>query len=441
MLKRLNILNFFEPNRTLDPALRTLFFHLYWDVAWFGLLAGSSMAFITVYATRIGASSLQIGLITAGPAIINLLFTLPAGRWLQGRPIGHAVVNTIILHRLPYLLWIILPALLPQSMQIWAYIGLIALMTIPGTAVAVGFNALFAAAVPVEWRAHVVGIRNAVLAVTTVVIGLICGVILNTLPSPLGYQIVFALGLIGAAMSTVHIWYLRHVSAESHEESVQVQEYIGDQARPGTMRLGSGTVRMSIALRVFTLSKNMLRSEVLRGSYGQVIAALFFFHFTQFLPVALFPLRWIQNLHFSDFEISVATATFQLAVLLGSLQFSRVTQKLGYQRSIVVGIVLLSVYPLINAFMANLALFMIASLIGGAGWSLLGGSIANFVLDKTPADDRPAYLAWYNLALNAGILAGSMVGPLLADQLGLTMALVLSAVLRLSSAYAVWKVR
>jgi len=45
---------------------RANFGHLYGDIFWFGILAGSAMAFLNIYAVRLGASALQIGLLTPG---------------------------------------------------------------------------------------------------------------------------------------------------------------------------------------------------------------------------------------------------------------------------------------------------------------------------------------------------------------------------------------
>jgi hypothetical protein len=41
-----------EPNPNLKWNLR----QLYWDVFWFGILAGSTLAFQAVYSARLGAS-------------------------------------------------------------------------------------------------------------------------------------------------------------------------------------------------------------------------------------------------------------------------------------------------------------------------------------------------------------------------------------------------
>jgi MFS family permease len=88
----------------------------------------------------------------------------------------------------------------PQA-QVWAIIFVTFLMNIPGTVVVVGFNALFGDMVPGEWRGHVVGIRNAALAVATTVLTMVSGQILDRVVFPVGYQIVFAIGFIGALIS------------------------------------------------------------------------------------------------------------------------------------------------------------------------------------------------------------------------------------------------
>jgi predicted MFS family arabinose efflux permease len=76
-------------------------------------------------------------------------------------------------------------------------------------------------------------------------------------------------------------------------------------------------------------------------------------------------------------------------------------------------------------------LFYIASIIGGAVWGIASGGLVNRLMERVPDDDRPAHMALHNLALSLGILIGSVLGPALAEWLGLRNALYLSALLRL----------
>jgi MFS family permease len=438
MATQIQLRSIFRPKRTVPADLRRIFFHLYWDMIWFGILSGSSISFLSVYAARLEASAYQIGLLTAGPAVIGLLFTLPAGRWLQGRTVGGPVFWSAALARLGYLFFALLPLLLVPEQQVIALVALVLLMTIPGTILAIGFNALYASAVPLEWRGHVVGIRNALLALIYVITSLVCGWLLNTLPFETGYVIIFTMGFVGAAMSTVHLWFLRHISGETPPGPPQIREVIGDLARPGDIRILGITLRTNIGLRAFTRGANLLRLEVLRGSYGRLIVAFLIFHVALYIPIPLFPLYWVDRLGFSDGDISLGTAAFHAAVLLGSLGIGKITDTWGNHRVTAIGALLLSLYPLLTGFMTGLWMYIGVSLIGGFAWSLVGAAIGNYLLENVPATDRPAYLAWYNLALNLAVLAGSLLGPLLAQQFGLVEALIIGFVARALGGLAIW---
>ncbi|MBP8950242.1 MAG: hypothetical protein KBG73_15470, partial [Candidatus Promineofilum sp.] len=76
--------------RPVPVEYRANFNNLILDIAWFGVLNGSAIAFVAVYATRLGANAFQLSLLNATPAVVNLLFALPAGRWLQSQPLSRA---------------------------------------------------------------------------------------------------------------------------------------------------------------------------------------------------------------------------------------------------------------------------------------------------------------------------------------------------------------
>ena len=169
-----------------------------------------------------------------------------------------------------------------------------------------------------------------------------------------------------------------------------------------------------------------------------MILALFSLHLAQFMPLALFPLRWVDALNFDDMEIAIGTAVFHACVLVSSLQLDRLTRRYGNHLMTAVGIALLSTYPLLTAFMPNLFFYAVTSAIGGLAWGLVGGALPNYLLEKVPADDRPAYWAWYNLALNAAVFLGALLGPVLAQWFNLQAALVLAFVFRFGSAVFIW---
>ncbi len=429
----------FSSARLVPAEHRSNFAQLYLDIAWFGILSGSAMAFVAVYAARQGANAFQLGLLSGGPAIVNLFFALPAGRWLEKRSIGRAVFWVAVLHRIFYLFWVPLPVLLSPSVQIWTLIGLTLLMSIPGVALAIGFNALFADAVPPEWRGHVVGTRNSLLAITFIVSSLLSGYILTHFSFPVGYQIVFGIGFLGAAMSSFHLWFVR--PAPNVETRPRVGRSLGDMARPGMIRIIGDGLRFSAGLRFLTRGRgpSLVRTEILRSPFGKTMAVLFALHLAQYLPVSLFPLYMVNRLHLSDQVIGLGTALFYTTVFIGSTQLARLTQQMGNRHMLATGAALMALYPGLMALSRGMGFFLILSLIGGFGWALAGGALTNYILDKVPQDDRPAHLAWYNLVLNAAILMGSLAGPVLGTWLQLSAALALCATLRLLAAACIWR--
>jgi MFS family permease len=424
--------------RFVPAEYRSNFKHLYFDIAWFGVLNGSTLSFVAVYMARIGATGFHIGLFNASPAVITLLFALPAGYWLKNKSLDRSVFWSAALFRSFYLAWILFPILLTPETQIWAFVGFTLIMSIPGTMLAISFNALFADAVPAEYRAHVAGVRNALLAVSFILTSLLCGFLLVRLPFPLGYQVVFGIGFLGAVLSTVHLWFI-HL-APGHHPRPRPGQSLGDQANPGMTRSLGDTIRTSVGLRYLTRRRQLKLPHlgILRGSYGKILFVLFLFHLSLLLPGPIYPLYWVNKLRLSDQVISLGNALFFVSVLIVSPQLSRLTMRADHRRILVLGGVVLSAYPTIMGLTRDVNMFLIDSVIGGVGWALAGGAVNNYLLEHIPVDDRPAYLSWYTLALNVATLISSLTGPIIAQALGLAQALLLVGGVRLFSSIVIW---
>jgi MFS family permease len=422
-----------DEREQVAPEIQTAnFFHLYRDVAWYGLAFGSTLSFLAVFATRLGAAGWQIGLLSAGPALVNALVTLPAGRWLENQALGRAVVRTALWQRLGFFLMIPLPLLMPDSLKVWALLGLSLLMAVPGTALAIGFNALLATTVPPQARGRVVGWRNALLAGTIMAAFLLSGWILDRLPFEWGYATVFALGALGAGMSTYHLSRIQvPPTPEFKNRPLRDRAQIGRGIGLG----GDAPQRLDITLRLW-LNWRPARGTWLAGISSQfrwVIVAFFFFHFTQMLPAALFPIFWVREVHLTDGQIGWINALFYVTMLAVSPLLEPLTRRLGSYRLAVVGSILLASYPLITALSYELAQLLVVSVVGGTVWAILSGALVNRLLEVTPENKRPSHLALYNLALNVATLSGTMLGPLLADVTDLRTALFIIAALRVGS--------
>ena len=285
-------------------------------------------------------------------------------------------------------------------------------MAIPLAPLGVGFNALFAEAVPSEYRAHVAGTRNMVLSVAFMASSFACGLILNAVQFPTGYQIVFAIGFIGAAMSSLHLYFIRPLKK--------------DRA-PIPVNNESGSPKPT----------DRLRLDILKGPFGKVLVVMLFFHLSHYIASPIYPLYNVNVLHLNDDHIGNGTALFYLTVLIGSMLLDRAVRRLGHQRVTGWGMIGMASYPILLALSSTVWHFYIVSLVGGFTYGLAGGAYANYLLERIPEHDRPAYLAWYNIALNAAVLTSSFLGPLIANSTGLVIALMIFGVMRVMAGVTV----
>jgi MFS family permease len=405
----------------IPDQYRSNFLHLYMDIAWFGVLSGSAINFLNIYATRIGATGFQIGLIGAMSAVVNLFLAIPTGRWLQTQSTSKAIFWSSVFYRIGFIPFILLPSLLGEQAQVWAIIVITFLMAIPLTPLGVGFNALFAEAVPVEYRAHVAATRNIMLAITFMATSLISGYILEQTAFPLGYQIIFGIGALGAAMSSVHLYFIRPLQADS--TSLQAKPTLD----PVFMRPYARTLSTT------------LRLDIWRTHFRNVLVALFAFHLTQYLAIPIFPLYNVRVLKLGDDHLGIGTAIFYLAVLLASMRFRDIAHRIGNKKLTGWSVAAMSIYPLLLAYSSQVWHFYAISLIGGLTFAMLSGSYPNYMLEHIPAHDRPSHLAWYTIILNAAVLIGSLAGPALSDIIGLSGALLCFAALRVLAGFVILK--
>ena len=410
--------------------------HLYLDIFWWGILGGTLVSFVGIYLARLGATSFQLSILSAGPAVVNLFISLPAGKWLENRSLTRAAFIASVLHRGGYVLILLVMLVLASELQISLILWVTVAMSIPGTALMIAFNAMFAEIVPPNRRGLVVGRRNALLAVSMTTSALISGQLLEQIVFPLNYQIVFFIGILGGALSCYELGRLREIPGR--EPPKRVGKPILDRARPGAAITPFGR-RYIPGMRFLTRGTELFRFDLLRGEFGIFLGAMFFFYVTQNLVVPLFPTYSVDKMGLSDWVISIGTAVFQMSVFFASIRLGRVSDRLGHHRLMVISVLGYAAFPLFIGLQPTVSAYMLGCVVGGVGWGFLGGAMANRLMERVPEDDRPSHMALFNLILNFGVLIGSLLGPVVGDWTGLQTAMVIGGIVRILSAGVLWR--
>jgi MFS family permease len=410
--------------------------HLYLDILYWGILGGSFISFLGIYLARIGASSFQISLLSAGPALVNLLISLPAGKWLENRSYIKAAFITSILHRTGYVLILLGMLFFVEQIHTPIIISITVIMSIPGAVLMIAFNAMFAEIIPPERRGLVVGRRNALLAVSMTSGALISGQLLERISFPQNYQIVFGIGILGGILSCYEIGKIRWEAGR--KTPAGNSRPILDPGRPGWVGLPFAR-RHIPGMRFLTRGVELLNFENVRKDFKIFLGAMFFYYITQNLVVPLFPIYSVDVMGLSDQNISLGTAFFQVAVFFTSLQLGRVSDRIGHYRLMVVSILGYAAFPLFIGLSPTVTAYMAGAAVGGIGWGFLGGAVANRLMERVPEVDRALHMALFNIIVNLGVLTGAMLGPLLSDYTGLQAAILIGGTLRLLTSLVLWR--
>jgi MFS family permease len=405
---------FFGLTADVPEVHRRNFIHLYLDIAFWGLFNGSILVFLGVYLSRLGASPIQVGLLTSIPAFANVVFTFPASAFARGRSISRIVPRAALVTRLLYGLLIPLPILLKEQTQtqVWVILLLIMLVNIPGTLAVVLGNAFFAEAVPDRYRGHVVGMRNALLAAASMLASFSAGLILKFTPFHWGYMVVFAIGVLGLLLSAVQLFLVK-----------PVQEQI--------------SLPLSQGAGITALFKDTFRFDILRSPFASMLVVMFFFHLAVFLPGPMFPLYQVHQLKISDQTISLGTSLFWVVHFITSTQSGRLGARFGFKRLLGIGTLIFSAATILFTYGYQTWIYLAHSVLSGIGWALVGGSQLNYLLEKIPPGDRPAYLAWFNMIVNVAVLICGLIAAPITGWMGLVAAMLFAIFLRFLAGAAI----
>ncbi len=413
---------------SIPEELRSNFIHYFFDIAWWGLYAGATAAFLTIYATRLGATATQIGLLGALPATIALAVSLPAGRLVRRVSAWRASWVAAFISRMGFGLYALLPFFFNAHDQILAIICVTVAIAIPATVIGVGFSQLFMEAVPAEWRGTVVGVRNALFSIISFAVTMICGQILTHFPFQMAYQMVFTIGFVGGAATAYHLWSIRPL------KELMMVPSAADQTRAMVQP------PVSVITRRLSRLGSLLPPMNAQGRrYVRVLAIMTLFNLSNNMISPLVPQILVHRLNLSDGIISIGTAASSMIVFLVSLVIGKIIRRTGNRRGTAIGWGLMAIHAVVLALASTVALYFFSVVIASMASGILLTSQMNYNLENVPDSERPEWLSWSNLMGNAALLLGSLLGPGIAGVIGIPAAIFSFGALRLLATFFVFR--
>ncbi len=348
--------------------------------------------FYSLFAIQMGASNALVGWLTSGPALMSLLWVLPAGQLIQrSKNFVIPMLSGALGHRLTVMLMAIIP-FLPAAWRAPALVVLATISSVPATMWGLSFHSISAEVFSPRHRAIFVGQRWAIANISGVVSMFGLGFLLDQIRFPLNFQVMF-LGAPLFAMTTL---------------------FLISQLRmpPRPPRTPAGTERRLSLHSIWETIKRYRSFAIFEIGVLLGYAAMFF-------TAPLFRIYWVRDLQATGAWVGALTATYSVGAVSGNLIWGRLSaprrdRSLGF--IVAAGVMIL--YPLLSALAHSLWPMVAVTIVAGffaGGNDLL---IFNRVVRQTPRAERPAFIGVHNMVVNVAGFLAPLLSTTLIDWLG-----------------------
>lgn len=357
-------------------------------------LAWTSGSVLTGYTLYLGGGPFELAAVASIPLLGQT--AAPLAAWLQGvfpkrflLTAGSAVIGRAV--------WLI-PALLPFfTMPAEAALKLLLLAlvicSIFQSMTGAFWTAWMGDVVPERKRGAYFGFRNGLLAVVAMASSLAAGVILDALPEPYDFQMIFAIALLCGGIA---MWlYRTHWEPPIRAVSRPLRDIIGAPLRDRNFR----------RLLLFAC---FWQAAVLTGA------------------AFLYPYM-MDHLQMTFTQIAIWSSVAALTTLVASPLWGRLADRAGNRSVLILCTVLAgTIMPLswILARPGDLTMIWVSALIDAVVWGAVNPAIFNLMLATAPRENRIDYVSTLSLTTGlAGFAGGMIAGQLMELMRGIEVVL------------------
>ena len=340
-------------------------------------------SYLTPLALALGATSEQIGFMNSFPSLFGNLIQPAAGKYIEAR--GGKKSTTLIAHALGPI-FILFIALLSFSSASDKVFGLIIFVAIYQTILNFGSTAWISwigDLIPEKIRGEFFGSRNALAGIVSLIVSFSAGLLLSAAGEGMGFPIIFGAAALAGFFSYL---ILRNVPKSP-------------QAPHGHFDLG-----IKEFFRDFRGHKN----------FSNFTYYIFFLNFGIFIASPFFIVYMLKDLGIGYLGYAFLIAAEAAVAIFSQKYWGRLMDRFGDRTVLGVCGILISFVPVAFIFTNNIWALLFAQILAGFAWSGFDLARFNFLLDSTPPQKRPSFIANHKLLTGLAIFAGGLAGGFLA---------------------------
>ena len=372
-------------------------------------VANAAGIYLPVFLVRLGATNLEISLLTAIPALAGFLLSIPLGAYIQGR---RNVVPWYSRSRgfgqLVYAATAVAVFFVPPQQAVLLVLALWALMTIPSTIGMVAFYAVMDGAAGPRARYDLLSMRWSVMGLTTALTVAVAGLLLEWLPFPVNYQIVFAIFSVAGVLAA---YYASRIRIPDLPQAVR---------EPGA----SARAR----LRDFLLELDSHRP------FLAFVLRHFVFTLGTRLAVPLIPLWYVREAGAPDAVVGVIGMAQSLTLLFGYNFWRRQSRRRSTRSLVIATTVGAALYPVILSFSTDLVAIGFITAFGAAVYAGIDLVLFDLLMRTIPARVSVTFTSVETSVQNLAAIIGPLLGGVIADLFGIAMGLGVAGAVTLAGA-------
>ncbi|MET0786592.1 MAG: MFS transporter [Paenisporosarcina sp.] len=361
--------------------------------------------FFPIFAiTILSATNYQVGLISSLPPLVALLMTIPAAILLNRAHEHKKLVALSILFARIMFLFIVFVVYIPsESMQSWAFLLIVALMSVPNTVANIGWQTLISGMISESRRGEFFSDRNRLLTMVGLVSTLLIGIVMkDESENVTAYQILFAIAF-GFGLLEAFI-LMKHDEPPTHGGGPLVKKKLMD----------------------WSIFKH--------SSFVWFLAAALFFNFAWQMAWGIFNIYHVRVVGATIFWISMFSVGNMLMQILTFPLWKKWAERQSNVRVFVWAAIGMASTPFLTVLSTNLYYLTIVQTMSGFFLSGVVLLLFNLLLEQSPEASRTYCITTYNVLLALVAFLAPQVGIWLLNSWGVETAMYLNSGLRLLSA-------
>ena len=387
--------------------------------------------FLPLYAYYLGASSTQIGLLTALPALLANVLQIPAAflaeRWRRRKLM---CVAGIASQRLPFVAVAALPFFLGGQEALAAFMALLCVRAGLGSAATPAWTSLMADLTPRRLRGTYFANRNILCNVAALAAALGAAVVMRFLGEPAGYQVVFALAGILGGIGAYAFLRFPDFDSEPRRHGRAPGRPPGRRAVPEPENKRLSVPATGGAHRGANL-RHALEAVKAERRFLAFTLSSFLWGFGVTLPQPLFAVYFVDELGGTAGMWGLVSGASIVATILGQRYWGPLADRLGGKQVMAVSGIFCGMIPLWWVLAQAPGHGYIINLLGGYFWAGYNLAAFNLLLEVTPDEHRTTFVAGYNGLVGVSHFLGPLIGGIVADYTGIEPVMLVSAALRL----------